>query len=111
MVYRECGHVIKSCDVAQAPKCVPEKDMPAKCLACRGDRRLKEELRLRKEKRLLEERASQSMKMINLTRVFGGRCRSTVQSVDWRIAQLRSDWEAEIDALFGDLEQERRYQW
>jgi hypothetical protein len=114
MIYRECGHIIKPSDISRAPKCVGEKDMPEKCLACRGGGRLAQELRMQNERRLAEENALLGMKM-HLPSIFGGMCRDTVDSVDWRITEMRSYFKKEIDGMFGSVhdfdESEVRDQW
>lgn len=113
MIYRECGHIIKSCDVDRAPKCVREKDMPKKCFACRGAARV-EELKLRDKKKPGQERGRQGLGLgprIYLPRVLGGLRRNAVTAVDWNIDEFRRDWRAEIDAIFGNVEQDRRDQW
>lgn len=113
MLYSECGHIIKPCEVALAPKCVEEKDMPKKCSACRGGKVWEQELRMQNEERLAEENVLQGMK-VHLPSIFGGMCRDTVE-LDWRIADLRSYWKKEIDGMFGQVhdfeEVEERDKW
>jgi hypothetical protein len=112
MIYRECGHVIKPCDVGRAPKCVREKDMPKKCLACRGGARLEGELRLRERRKLGEERSRPSLgAKIHLPWGLGGRRTAVQGGVDWNVDEFRRDWRAEIDAIFGNIEPDRRDRW
>jgi hypothetical protein len=113
MIYRECGHIIKSCEVDRAPKCVREKDMPKKCFACRSEERFDHEFKLRRERRRLgEERPLQGLAAkIHLPWVLGGARRSGVQVVEWNMDEFKRDWRAEIDAIFGNVEQDRRDQW
>ena len=122
MIYRECGHIIKSCDVDCAPKCVlREKDMPKKCSACRraGDRP-DTEFKLRRERRKLGEDAPRPARhglssRIHLPWVLGGGRRSALSteenSVEWNVEEFRRDWRAEIDAIFGNVEEDRRDRW
>jgi len=112
MIYRECGHIIKSCDVDRAPKCVREKDMPKKCFVCRKEERLDQDLKLRRERRKLgEEQPRHGLTAkIHLPWVLGGSRRSAVQ-VEWNVEEFKRDWRAEIDAIFGNVEQDRRDQW
>lgn len=112
MIYRECGHIIKSCDADRAPKCVREKDMPKKCFACRSEERLDQDLKLRRERRKLgEEQPRHGLTAkIHLPWVLGGSRRSAVQ-VEWNVEEFKRDWRAEIDAIFGNVEQDRRDQW
>jgi len=83
--------------------------MPEKCLVCRESGKLGQELRLRNERRMLEESALEVLRM-HLPSVFGGMCRSRVESVDSRIEELRQEWRADVDALCSSFE-EGRDQW
>ena len=113
MLYSECGHIIKPCEVVLAPKCVEEKDMPEKCSSCRGGKVCEQELRMQNEERQAEENVLQGMK-VHMPSVFGEMCRDTA-GLDWRIADLRSYWKKEIDGMFGQVhdfeEVEERDQW
>lgn len=121
MIYRECGHIIKSCDVDRAPKCVArEKDMPKKCSACRrAGERPDAELKLRRERRKLGDEAQRPARhglsaRIHLPWVLGGVRRSASgeeDSVEWNVEEFRRDWRAEVDAIFGNVEEDRRDQW
>jgi hypothetical protein len=110
MVYWGCGHLIRPCDIAWAPRCVGEKDMPEKCLMCRGSGKLGAELKLRNERRMLEESALEVLRT-HLPSVFGGMCRSRVESVDSRIEELRQEWRSDVDALCSSFEEQGRDQW
>ena len=119
MLYRTCGHVIKSCEVDKAPSGLPEEDMPDKCARCRiGDSTSTEvegpaEEELREGRKMIEarERALEGMRR-HLPGILGGMSRSTVQSVDARIEDLRNDWGMQVDAAFGELEEKHgRLEW
>lgn len=92
-----------------------EQDIPERCKRCRiedGDALagigLKEELR---EMMLAKERALVGMRT-HLPGLFGGMCRSTVESVEERIEEVKKVWERELDAAFGDAEEkEGRLEW
>jgi len=85
--------------------------MPEECVICRGCGRLEEELRLRNERLLLEESVLKGLRAL-LPSVFGGVCRSTVESVDSRIDELRREYRADVDALCSAFEEkEGRDQW
>lgn len=110
MVYRECGHIIKSCGVDRAPKCVREKDMPKKCFTCRGAERLDQEMKLRREGRKLGEDRPRQGLTAKMHLPWALR-RSRANSLEWNVEEFRRDWRAEIDAIFGNVEQDRRDQW
>jgi len=110
MVYRGCGHFVKPCDVARAPQFVCEKDMPDKCLVCRSDGVLAEQLRLRRERQLAEQRELEGIK-IYLPRIFGGLCRITVNSVDSGVKESRDAWRRDMEELCAQLRQGDRDQW
>jgi len=110
MIYRECGHPIKPCEVKQAPKAVSEKDMPMKCIICRGGSVLEEQLGIRRERQLAEQRALAGMK-IHLPGIFGGLYRSSLQSVDSRIHGSKDDWKREMDKVYAELQRMHRDQW
>jgi hypothetical protein len=114
MLYRICGHVIKASEMNKAPKGVAEEDMPDKCTRCRigdgGDVGLKDELRESRETMLAQERALEGMRR-HLPGVFGGMCKTTVQSIDERIDELRREWGKEVDCAFGEVEKEGRLEW
>jgi hypothetical protein len=93
--------------------------MPEKCARCRiGDSSGSEAEALAEEeprgsRKMMDarERALEGMRR-HLPGVFGGMCRSTVQSVDARIEELRCDWEREVDVTFGELEEkDGRLEW
>ena len=93
--------------------------MPEKCARCRiGDSSGSEaeataEEELMKSRKTMEarEKALEGMRR-HLPGVFGGMCRSTVQSVDARIEELRCDWGKEVDVAFGELEEKHgRLEW
>jgi hypothetical protein len=108
MIYSECGHIIKSCELDRAPKCVREKDMPKKCFACREIERLDPDIKHIERRKLGEERPRQGLTArIHLPRVLGGMRRS----VEWNVDEFRRDWRAEIDAIFGNVDEDRRDQW
>lgn len=113
MIYRECGHRIKPCDVERAPKCVREKDMPKKCFLCRGGVRIEAERRMKEARKLAEERSRSSLgAKIHLPWGLGGQRRTEAQGgADWNVDEFRQDWRAEIDAIFGDISQTRRDRW
>lgn len=110
MIYRDCGHTIKPCEVERAPKAVSEEDMPEKCGICRGEGLLENQLRLARERQLAEERALVGMS-IQLPGIFGTFCRTSIQSVDSRIVESREFWKREIDALYAELQQKHREVW
>ena len=85
--------------------------MPKKCLVCRGDGRLEEELRARNERLLMEERALEGLRM-HLPSVFGGMCKNTVESVDSRMEDLKREWMVDLDAIYSEFEEkEGRNHW
>jgi len=43
--------------------------------------------------------------------VFGGICRSTVESVDGRIEEVGREWEWAVDAVCKEMENEGRLEW
>jgi hypothetical protein len=116
MLYRVCGHVIKACEADKAPKGVSEGDMPERCAKCRSggdgeegglDNELSESRRMME----VQKSALEGMRQ-HLPGVFGGMCRSTVQSVDGRIEELKQEWERETDAAFGEVEEKHgRLEW
>ena len=110
MMYRECGHAIKPCEVERAPKAVSEKDMPEKCRICRGGGMLEEQLRVMRERQSAEERALVGMK-IQLPGIFGAFCRTSIQSFDSRIEESKEVWKQEMDDLYAELQQKHREQW
>jgi hypothetical protein len=110
MVYRECGHIIKPCDVSRAPKSVNEKDMPEKCLICRGGGVLEEQLRRMQERQLVEQRALEGMKL-RLPVIFGGMCRGTVDSVDARVERSKDLCRREMEDLCAELQEQGRDDW
>lgn len=110
MIYRECGHAIKPCEVERAPKAVSEKDMPEKCGICRGGGMLEDLLRVVRERQLAEEKALVGMR-IQLPGIFGAFCRTSIQSVDSRIEESRELWKRELDELYAELQQKHREVW
>jgi hypothetical protein len=108
-VYRGCGHAIKPCEVARAPKCVGEKDMPEKCIICRGGGELEEQVRVIRERQLAVRRALEGLKM-HFPGIIGGMYRSTVESVDCRIEQSREEGSKEVAAIYAELVKDRD-QW
>lgn len=88
--------------------------MPKKCAACRADERREAEPRLRREKRKLSDDAERPplrhglSGRIHLPRVLGVVRR---HSGDWNMEDFRRDWRAEIDAIFGNVDEDRRDQW
>jgi len=111
MLYRECRHVIKACEVGKAPQSLKEEDMPRNCRSCRSDNGgggLEEEMRRVRAMLLARERALMGMRT-HFPDVFGGMCRSTVESVGGRIEELRREWEKEVDAAFD--ENQGRLEW
>jgi len=66
--------------------------------------------KLRNERRMLEESALEVLRT-HLPSVFGGVCRSRVESVDSRIEELRQEWRSDVDALCSSFEEEGRDQW
>jgi len=123
MIYRECGHIIPSCAIDRAPKCVREKDMPKKCLSCRrAHDRPDMEFRLRREKRKLgvmtfgsEEEAlprpPPTLRQGLSARIHLPWLRRQNSGGEWNVEEFRRDWRAEIDAIFGNVEEDRRDQW
>ena len=111
LIYRECGHTIKPCDVANAPTCVEEKDMPKKCFACRGDGAVEAVLALMNARRMAEEKVLLRMRK-SVSGFFGDVCGTTVASVDQRIEEVRRGWKNAADAFCSELqEKEGRDQW
>jgi len=87
--------------------------MPERCARCRGleNDGLEGGLREAREMMLAQERALEGMRR-HLPGVFGGTCRSTVQSIDGRIEELRREWGREVNAAFEELEEkEGRLEW
>lgn len=90
--------------------------MPERCAKCRGrevggNGMLDEQLREGRERMLVQERALEGLRR-HLPGVFGGLCRSTVESVDLRIEDLKREWGQKIDVVFGELEEkEGRLDW
>lgn len=97
-MYRECGHLINPRDVTNAPACVKEIDMPKNCAVCRRGGGLEEQLRLRNERKELEESMLESLRT-GLPSIFGGSSRSTLDSVDARIEEVRKAWKSDVDDL------------
>ncbi|QSZ37821.1 hypothetical protein DSL72_008921 [Monilinia vaccinii-corymbosi] len=112
MVYTECGHLIRPCEVTRAPPCVAEADMPTRCLACRG---LEGELRVEVDALLrraeAEERALRVMGLC-LPGVWGGMCRETVRTVGMRVEESKEGLKRDIEALCRRYEENgNREQW
>ena len=93
--------------------------MPEKCAQCRiedsggseAEAPVEEELRESRKMMEAQERALGGMRR-HLPGVFGGMCRSTAQSVNARIEELRCDWGREVDVAFGELEEKHgRVEW
>jgi len=111
MIYRECGHMIRPCDVAHAPGCVEEEDMPKKCFACRGGGLVEEVLVLMNEKRMAEEMILLGMRKC-VSGFFGEVCGTTIESVDERVEEVRRRWKNAAHAFCSELEKkEGRDQW
>jgi len=110
MIYRGCGHIIKPCDVSQAPKCLSEEDMPEKCLICRGGSVLEEQLRRMRERQIAEQRALEGMKL-RLPVIFGGMCRGTMQSVDAKVERSKDLCRREMENLCAELQEQGRDDW
>lgn len=106
MVYSGCGHTIRPCDIARAPRCVDEKDMPEMCLVCRGDGVLEEQVRALRERQLAVQRALEGMR-VALPGIMGGMCRSTVQNVDRRVADSKDEWRQGVETIYAELERAR----
>jgi len=83
--------------------------MPEKCLVCRGDGVLQEQVRLIRERQLAVQRVLEGLKM-HFPGIVGGMCRSTVQSADCRIEQSREEGSKEVAAIYAELEKNRD-QW
>lgn len=110
MIYRECGHAIKPCEVERAPKAVSEKDMPEKCGICQGGSILEEQLKVLRERQLAEERALVGMRL-QLPGIFGAFCRNSIQTFDSRIEESKEVWKREMNELHAELQQKHREQW
>ena len=110
MIYRTCGHAIKPCQITRAPKGVDEEDMPENCVVCRAGGLLGEQLRLRHERQEAEQKALEGMRLY-LPVIFGGMCRTTVQSVDARSEESKDALRQDIDAVRAELEKGHREQW
>jgi len=87
--------------------------MPNKCVVCRGSGKLEEELQVRNERRLAEERMLEALRtyLPSMHLIFGGICRSTAESVDGRIEEVKKAWREDVDALCSAEEKGGRIQW
>ncbi|KAF7889234.1 hypothetical protein EAF00_009534 [Botryotinia globosa] len=112
MVYTECGHLIRPCEVSSAPKSVREADMPKMCLGCRGlEGELKSEVEMLLKRAEAEQRALTAMKM-HFPGVWGEMCRETVRTVGKRVEESREVLRRDIEELCRKYEESgKREQW
>ena len=112
MVYRECGHTIKPCDISQAPKCVGESDMPENCFGCQRGGELEEVLNIMNERWLAEEQVLEGLKL-HVSSMFGDMGVSTPESIDDRIVDLKGRWRSAAEAACRYFEEKQggRVQW
>jgi hypothetical protein len=78
------------------------EEMPEDCIVCRmvekGEEGLREKLRERNERRMLEENVLEGLR--GLGSVFGGSmCRRTMESVEGRIEEVRREWRGDVEDL------------
>ncbi|TGO24953.1 hypothetical protein BPAE_0091g00310 [Botrytis paeoniae] len=112
MVYTECGHLIRPCEVSSAPQSVREADMPKRCLGCRGlEGELKDEVEMLLKRAEVEQRALTAMKM-HFPGVWGEMCRDTVRTVGKRVEESREVLRRDIEELCRKYEESgKREQW
>ncbi|KAG4025721.1 hypothetical protein MFRU_052g00400 [Monilinia fructicola] len=111
MVYTECGHLIRPCEVMSAPKCVQEADMPKRCLVCRGlDGELKTEVEMLFKRAEAEQRALRAMKL-HFPGVWGEMCRDTVRTVGTRVEESKRVLKRDVEELCRRYENGHREQW
>jgi len=112
MVYTECGHLIRPCEVTSAPKCVRDEDMPQRCLGCRGlEGELKTEVEMLLKRAEAEQRALRAMKM-HFPGVWGEMCRETVRTVGKRVEESKEVLKRDIEELCRRYEETgNREQW
>ncbi|KAJ8068388.1 hypothetical protein OCU04_003948 [Sclerotinia nivalis] len=112
MVYTECGHLIRPCEVTSAPKCVKVADMPKRCLACRGlEGELKTEVEMLLKRAEAEQRALRAMKL-HFPGVWGEMCRETVRTVGNRVEESKEVLKRDIERLCRKYEESgNREQW
>jgi hypothetical protein len=84
--------------------------MPEKCLICRGGGVLEEQLRRMRERQLAGQRALEGMKL-RLPVIFGGMCRSTVESVDARVERSKDLCRREMEDLCTELQEQGSDDW
>jgi hypothetical protein len=96
--------------VGKSPEIVKDSDMPERCGGCRVKDVGVGELRERMEMMEAQKRALKGMTRC-LPGVFGGMCRSTVESDEGRIEEVRREWGREVDAVFEELDKEGRHEW
>lgn len=111
MIYRGCGHLIGPCDISQADTCVSKRDLPEKCAICKSRARLEPELRMETERRSLGRDLLENL-IVHLPRVFVGKHRVDLNSLDERSGNTYSPWNIDLDALCrAFVEKEERAQW
>ncbi|ESZ94532.1 hypothetical protein SBOR_5075 [Sclerotinia borealis F-4128] len=112
MVYTECGHLIRPCEVTGAPKSVKEEDMPKRCLGCRGlEGELKMEVEMLLKRAEAEQRALRAMKL-HFPGVWGEMCRETVRTVGKRVEESEDVLKRDIEELCRRYEENgNREQW
>jgi hypothetical protein len=86
------------------------EDMPEKCVLCRQGGLWEKRLELMRERQEAEERVLEGLKSF-LPAVFGGMCRSTVESVDGRVEESRERFRRDVDCIRAELEKEVRESW
>ncbi|TVY14113.1 hypothetical protein LARI1_G009174 [Lachnellula arida] len=104
MIYRGCGHAVKPYEVARAPRCVREEDMPDLCLVCRGGGVLEEQVRVIRERQMAVQRTLQGLRTW-FPGLVGGVFR--VDTVESRIGASKRKEEKEVAAIYAELEKDR----